>query len=187
MDEGDSADEDDPELPCLCLVSSRRTASRIILHACVWVQRGQPWTEASAGMSPDDAYSLNFGITIWMKSWCIPILEFVPVTWISLSAGAWRWLCSLRFMAIALARFRPESCNSCSPNREMAFFGVLKFLASGALGAGASCGRVWISRVPQFWLASVWLCGTFPRLKSWMTVAFCYLVFFVKYTKFQIF
>jgi len=41
-------------------------------------------------------------------------------------------------MAIALARFGPESCNSCSPNREMAIFGVLKFFASGALGAGAT-------------------------------------------------
>ena len=64
MDEGDSADEDDPELSCFCLVYSRRTASRIILHARVWVQRGQFWIEASAGMSPDDVYSLNFGITI---------------------------------------------------------------------------------------------------------------------------
>jgi len=64
MDEGNSEDEDDPELSRFGLVSSRRTPSRIILDACVWVQRGQLWPEVSAGMSPDDVYSLNFGITI---------------------------------------------------------------------------------------------------------------------------
>jgi len=30
------------------------------------------------------------------------------------------------------------------------------------------------------WLASVWLCGLFPRLKSWMAAAFCYSVSFIK-------
>ena len=64
MDEGDSVDEDDPELLCFCLVSSEGILSRITLYARVWMQRGQLWTEASAGMPPNDAYSLNFGMII---------------------------------------------------------------------------------------------------------------------------
>ena len=52
MGEGDPVDEDDPELSCLCLVSSEGILSHVILRARVWMQRGQLWTEASAGMSP---------------------------------------------------------------------------------------------------------------------------------------
>ena len=52
MGEGDPVDEDDPELSCLCLVSSEGILSRIILRARVWMQSGQLWTGASAGMSP---------------------------------------------------------------------------------------------------------------------------------------
>jgi len=52
MDEDGPVDEDDPELSCFCLVSLGENASRIILHTRVWMQRGQLWIEASAGMSP---------------------------------------------------------------------------------------------------------------------------------------
>jgi len=50
MDEGDSVDEDDPELSCFCLVSSSGSVSLIAFHVSVLMQKVLLLTEASAGM-----------------------------------------------------------------------------------------------------------------------------------------
>jgi len=69
MDEGDSVDEDDPELSCFCLVSSGGSVSLIAFHVSVLMQRVLLLTEASAGMPSRLAMvslvhpSLHFGIS----------------------------------------------------------------------------------------------------------------------------
>ena len=50
MDEGDSVDEDDPELSFFCLVSSNGSVSLIAFHVRIPTQRVKLLTEASAGM-----------------------------------------------------------------------------------------------------------------------------------------
>ena len=183
MDEGDCADEDDPELSCFCLVSSGKTASRIILHARVWMQRGQLWTEASAGMSPRWCpcpsrpalwhNHLNEVLVHSFSGICASDLNFSERGLLTLALliafhghclGAFQtWILQLLFTQQRDGNFRRSDISR-----------VLCIRRGCNLRPRLNPMRGTV------WLASVWLCGSFPRLKSWMAAAFCYSVSFIK-------